>query len=52
MVNPPGQVTREDEQRTELYRQNALRRAERDRHPQLAEFLEALKVRSMKWFPK
>ena len=39
-----GHVTREDQQRTDLYRQNAARRAERERHHNLQDFLEALQV--------
>lgn len=40
----PANTTKEDEQRTELYRQNAARRAERDRHSDLRQFLDALQV--------
>eukprot|EP00438_Fugacium_kawagutii_P014116 Skav218669 [mRNA] locus=scaffold5113:71009:71620:+ [translate_table: standard] len=40
----PANATKEDQQRTELYRQNAARRAERDRHPDLRQFLDALQV--------
>ncbi|CAK9043577.1 unnamed protein product [Durusdinium trenchii] len=39
-----GTPTKEDQDRTELYRQNAARRAERERHRSLTDFLDSLEV--------
>ena len=44
LLDACGASSSEDTRRTELYRQNAARRAERQRHESLEEFLEALEV--------